>query len=182
MSKFVYVLSNESMPGLYKIGKTVNIQTRLKDLDSTPTPTPFTVEFLFQCEDNDYVEKSLHKIFNDLRVRNNREFFRVDLKSVEEVFKLFDGNLVSYEKIIKNNLKTHQKAPQIIMSIDEYKIKQQLGIQKAKLEGKYKGKAPVAEDKILLVKELVKNGLSQVEVARQLNVSRKTIYNYLNRL
>lgn len=68
------------------------------------------------------------------------------------------------------------------MSIDEYKIKQQLGIQKAKSEGKYKGKAPVAEDRILLVKELVKNGLSQVEVARQLNVSRKTIYNYLNRL
>jgi hypothetical protein len=182
MNKFVYVLSNESMPGIYKIGKTINIQTRLKDLDSTQTPTPFNVELLFECQDHDYVEKKMHKIFNNVRVRTNREFFKVDLSSVKEVFNLFDGKIVEFENILNTKNKNCNQAPQIVITMEEYKQKQRIGIERAKAEGKYTGRAPLIEDKIFLIKKLLKDGQTKAEIARQLNISRKTIYNYLDRL
>ena len=37
----VYILSNPSLPGLVKIGQTVNLQQRLSNLFNTSVPTPF---------------------------------------------------------------------------------------------------------------------------------------------
>jgi DNA invertase Pin-like site-specific DNA recombinase len=66
--------------------------------------------------------------------------------------------------------------------MEEYKQKQRIGIERAKAEGKYTGRAPLIEDKIFLIKKLLKDGQTKAEIARQLNISRKTIYNYLDRL
>ncbi len=182
MNKFVYVLSNESMPGIYKIGKTINIHTRLRELDSTQTPTPFKVELLFEFDDHDYAEKMMHKIFNNLRIRANREFFKVDLASLEEVLKMLKGKSVDFEDLtnIKNN--NYIKAPNIAISIEEYKQKQKIGIEKAKQEGKYKGREGLSQDKILIIKKLLEEGHTKASIARQLDISRKTIYNNMIKL
>jgi hypothetical protein len=37
----VYVLINEAMPGYVKVGKTDNLDRRLRDLDWTNLPLPF---------------------------------------------------------------------------------------------------------------------------------------------
>lgn len=161
MNKFVYVLSNESMPGTYKIGKTSNIKTRLKDLDSTSNPTPFKVEILFECEDHDYVEKTMHKIFSDYRVRNNREFFRTNLLSMKKAIKSFPGKIVEYNETNHINNK-----------IINHKLK----------NNKLISNAMSIEEKIAAIHNLRKSGQTTKEIAAQLGISTSTIYNYLQRL
>jgi hypothetical protein len=183
MNNFVYVLSNESMPGVYKIGKTLNIRERLRQLDSTSTPTPFKVELLLQCENHDLIENKMHKIFNNLRIRANREFFKVDLASLEEALNLFDGIIVDFEKLYNSKIQNYPLSPSISISIEEYRQKQFAGIERAKIEGKYKGSvSSLDEDKIATMKKLIEDGVTKAEIARQLNVSRKTIYNNLLRM
>ena len=82
MTKIVYVLSNPARPGYIKIGKTDNLKERLRNLDRTSTPLPFQCEYAAEVNDADKVEKILHDIFVDKRVRSNREFFEVDPQQI----------------------------------------------------------------------------------------------------
>jgi len=73
----IYVLVNEAMPGYVKIGKTKNIEERIRSLDNTNMPLPFSCFFAAEVDKIDFVEKQLHDAFGDHRVRSNREFFRL---------------------------------------------------------------------------------------------------------
>ena len=74
----VYILVNEAMPGLTKIGKTASaIEERMKALDTTGVPLPFECFHASKVLDIEFVEKQLHHAFNDVRIRQRREFFRV---------------------------------------------------------------------------------------------------------
>ena len=75
--QIVYVLVNEAMPSYIKIGKTDNLEARIRSLDNTSAPLPFTCIFAAQVENADFVEKQIHDAFGDHRVRSNREFFRL---------------------------------------------------------------------------------------------------------
>lgn len=82
MPNIVYILTNESMPGYIKIGFTNrNVEIRVKELDGTNTPLPFEVYYACEVERNDD-ERWLHSIFSDKRVRDNREFFKIDPERV----------------------------------------------------------------------------------------------------
>ena len=75
---WVYVITNESMPGLVKVGVTSNRpEQRAKELDETGSPTAYKVEtaFLFS-EAAERIEKRAHALLADVRVRGNREWFR----------------------------------------------------------------------------------------------------------
>ena len=41
----IYILSNPTMPGLVKLGKTTKLPARLKSLNSTGVPLPFQCVF-----------------------------------------------------------------------------------------------------------------------------------------
>lgn len=83
MTEIVYVLINEAIEGLVKIGRTTtSVEQRIKELDNTSVPLPFQCFFAGEVVDSAYVEAHLHKVFADKRVRNNREFFRVDPNQV----------------------------------------------------------------------------------------------------
>ena len=71
----VYVLSNPAMDGYIKIGKTTNLEQRLKSLDNTSTPLPFRCIFAIEVEDMDQVERLARQTFKRDRVRSNRRFF-----------------------------------------------------------------------------------------------------------
>lgn len=54
--------------------------------------------------------------------------------------------------------------------------RQREGIAKAKSEGKYKGRKPTARAKSNEIMELKEQGIGASEIARQLNVSRASVY------
>lgn len=79
-SGYVYVLSNESMPGLVKIGRSINGgEERAKAIYQTGVPTPFILEFELYTTDHEYLEQLIHDRLNDHRVNQYREFFRMDV-------------------------------------------------------------------------------------------------------
>jgi len=54
-----------------------------------------------------------------------------------------------------------------------------VGIAKAKAEGKYKGRAPTARAKADKVRELRNSGVRPAEIARQVGISRTSVYRVL---
>jgi T5orf172 domain len=92
---WVYALSNESMPGLIKIGFTSRPPLeRLEEANAPNTfgpPTPYRIEFAKRVRNANQREKMIHRILSRDRVNMSREFFRVHLEVVRDVFALMDG-------------------------------------------------------------------------------------------
>ena len=90
MDEIIYVLTNESMPGYVKIGKTNNdLEQRVRELSaSTSIPLPFTVFYACTVKNAQFVEHQLHDAFDDNRVNPKREFFRVAPERVVAALKL----------------------------------------------------------------------------------------------
>jgi hypothetical protein len=89
MAETVYVLTNEAMEGLVKIGRTTtSVEQRIRELDNTSMPLPFQCFYAGEVANSALVEGKLHRIFADKRIRNNREFFRVDPNQVREAIQL----------------------------------------------------------------------------------------------
>lgn len=81
MSKygFVYLLGNDSMPDIYKIGCTERSPKLRAEELSAPTAVPSPYEVLCYVETADFqaVEAKMHRWFEEARVSHNREFFRL---------------------------------------------------------------------------------------------------------
>jgi hypothetical protein len=77
----VYVLSNKAMPGLLKIGYTMNtVEGRVKELSSaTGVPSEFFIEYQVECRDAATVEALVHDSLQSTRHDNSREFFSISL-------------------------------------------------------------------------------------------------------
>ena len=87
----VYVLTNEAMPGLVKIGITgSDPNSRAEQLYTTGVPVPFTVEFAGRVSDSRVVERALHNAFRDRRVNPKREFFELEPDQPIELLNAFD--------------------------------------------------------------------------------------------
>lgn len=84
MADTVYVLTNEAMPGLVKIGRTADsVQARLTTLtSSTAVPLAFECYFAAEVDDGIRLEKVLHSLFAEHRINPKREFFRLDPEKV----------------------------------------------------------------------------------------------------
>ena len=81
MTGFVYVMSNESLPGLIKIGKSIDPEKRVKTLSSEGLPTPFHIEFQIKSEHYSEIETAVHSSLSNYRVSENREFFDCDIEA-----------------------------------------------------------------------------------------------------
>jgi DNA invertase Pin-like site-specific DNA recombinase len=57
--------------------------------------------------------------------------------------------------------------------------RQREGVAKAKLEGKYKGRAPTARAKAVEVRRLCGEGVGATEIARRLGIGRASVYRVL---
>jgi len=96
---YVYILTNPCFKTDYiKIGMTVNLKERLKQLDNTSTPLPFEVYATLESSRYKDVEKLMHHIITaisaDKRVRDKREFYELSPKTaakmLEEIGTLLD--------------------------------------------------------------------------------------------
>lgn len=75
---YLYVLSNESMPGLVKIGRTERQpETRAHELRTTGVPHPFRLEVAISVPDSVAAEAQVHRLLSDrgTRTTGDREFF-----------------------------------------------------------------------------------------------------------
>jgi len=87
--QIVYILTNEAMPGLVKVGKTKSdLLGRIKALDGTGVPLPFECYYAARVENCDTAEKLLHDAFDDQRLRRNREFFEIAPERISSALKL----------------------------------------------------------------------------------------------
>ena len=94
----VYLISNESIPGWVKIGRTSKIDQRLKNLYNTSVPLPFYLEGFITAsskEESMFIEKAIHTIIDtlnpDLRKNteaNKREFFKMTPEEGKKIFSL----------------------------------------------------------------------------------------------
>lgn len=81
---YIYVLSNPSMPEIYKVGMTSAHPTdRAKALSgSTGIPTPFVVESYYHVSDMAKTEANIHSELERYRVNGRREFFKCSLDTI----------------------------------------------------------------------------------------------------
>lgn len=96
--QLVYLLSNESIQDWVKIGRTNQINRRLKELYNTSVPLPFKLEEFIETnskEESIELEKCIHSIIDtinpDLRKNteaSKREFFKLSVPQGKEVFNL----------------------------------------------------------------------------------------------
>ncbi len=84
MSEIIYLLTNEAMPNLVKIGRTGDsVEARMAALSSgSGVPLPFECHFAAEVKDCAKLEKTLHQLFADVRTNPKREFFKVDPEKV----------------------------------------------------------------------------------------------------
>ena len=80
----VYIFTNRGMPGLCKIGYTTrnDVKERARELYTTGVPYPFKTYYACQVYNGKNIEKILHKLFDEFRVNDNREFFEMDPERV----------------------------------------------------------------------------------------------------
>ncbi len=90
MSETVYVLTNQSMPGIVKIGRTSGpILDRVKSPDNTSLPLSFECFSAWEVADAAGAERALHLAFGDHRLREKREFFRLSPDQPTAILKAF---------------------------------------------------------------------------------------------
>lgn len=98
MDNIIYILINEAMPGYVKIGKTSNLEQRIRSLDTTGVPLPFECFYACKVEDAAFVERQLFDAFLDHRVRSSREFFEISPERAVAALKLAEIEDVTPKK------------------------------------------------------------------------------------
>lgn len=83
---WLYVMSNPSMPGIFKIGYSKHSPEvrKIQLSKSTSVPTPFEIEYAYHCFNAERLEQELHKYFTSSRVSSDREFFQENLEDIIE--------------------------------------------------------------------------------------------------
>ena len=99
MAGFVYIMSNKSMPGLLKIGVSDRDpeEYRVKELSNTAVPEPFKVEYYAYTENQDEVEREVHRKLDLLRNNNSREFFAGEVVDFIEVIREIAADKIKFE-------------------------------------------------------------------------------------
>ena len=124
MPNIVYVLTNQAMPGIVKIGMTErdDVQRRMNELYSTGVPLPFQCVIARQIEDREAarVESALHIAFDPHRINPSREFFQIDPEQVAVLLQVMPGQDVTPR--ISEEIAALQ--PEDLEAASEYKRRQ----------------------------------------------------------
>lgn len=93
----VYILTNEAMPGYFKIGLTQqdDVGDRVRQLDNTSIPVPFECYFAAHVPDCRKLERTLHFVFGEKRARRSREFFTINPDLAKAIIELVAIDQVS---------------------------------------------------------------------------------------
>jgi len=102
--QYIYILTNETMPGLVKIGFTKNKPSeRVKQINAaTGVPLDFIVEYQYPCFNAHDLEQEIHRYLEKElgnRTNKSKEFFNMTVeqaisvvKTLGEPYKMTDGS------------------------------------------------------------------------------------------
>jgi hypothetical protein len=93
-TSFVYLMYCEKIK-LYKIGYSIDVYRRLKEIDIIPS---IKIKLVNKCEviDAPHVEKLLHEYYKEFRV--DREWFSLCREHVEDIKGLFYSRIIAYKE------------------------------------------------------------------------------------
>lgn len=102
---YVYLVSNESIPGWVKIGRTNSIQSRMRSLYNSSVPFPFKLEKIIETKsmrESLVIEKGIHSFIDTVNPSlrketeaKKREFFKLPVDKGIEIFNIIE-NMLSY--------------------------------------------------------------------------------------
>lgn len=99
---YVYILTNDAMPGIVKIGRTAReVELRASELWQTGVPQPFHVHSRQQTIDCCELETMMHGTLREARVNSAREFFRIDPVAAREHLRRWA--LIQAHRIVMQN-------------------------------------------------------------------------------
>ena len=123
MEGYIYILSNSSMLGQVKIGKTARTpDERSIELFTTGVATPFVVEISLKVQDCDASERIIHRVLDRYRVSQRREFFKgLTIKEILNLILPVLGNYEVYSATSSHQVEEVRKKLQIKTEIAEIK-------------------------------------------------------------
>lgn len=143
VKQYLYILSNPSMPGLIKIGKTkTHPNQRMTELHSTGVPTPFDLEFSVEIDNCDTCEKIAHNALQKYRLSENREFFKISVANALKLILPVIGNYKIHEvksahdievlerEVVSRKLQDEREAAAKIADEKQRELERKLEIEK----------------------------------------------------
>lgn len=101
-SGYVYILTNVSLPGMIKVGRTLrDSRSRARELFTTGLPTPFQVAFEIFSDEHEKLEADFHQELHDFRISNNREFFKYPLDKAITLLQKLNSPPASNESVFQ---------------------------------------------------------------------------------
>jgi len=95
---FVYLMVNDHMPGLYKIGKSINPKERSNQLSrATGVPGKYRVIAKVETPSHSWVEKTIHSRLSGYRISGSEHFRIHPLQFITELKSSLDLGLSKYE-------------------------------------------------------------------------------------
>ena len=92
-------MSNPAYPGSLKIGQTSkDPEERRKDLGSTGVLEDFVLEYYAFVEDYELLEIKVHKELNDVRYKENKEFFKISVPEAIKTIRRVAEDRIEFEK------------------------------------------------------------------------------------
>lgn len=87
---YVYILTNQSWPGVLKIGFTTSEpEKRLSEINNAGSLVDWELGYFFQCKRPYDLEQALHRHLDYCRSRSNREFFEIDMENAISLIENF---------------------------------------------------------------------------------------------
>jgi len=93
---YVYVMTNEHIPDLLKIGMTTRTpEERSAELSSTGVPGRWNVQYSIFVPNCEKIEKKVHKTLNEYRLSEDREFFKIEISLAIQAIESHAQTLIS---------------------------------------------------------------------------------------
>ena len=94
--QWVYILSNPTQPGIFKIGYTkLTPDERAKQISAaTGVALPYEVTWAFRCFNGEQLEGEVHRALEKYRVNSQREFFQIELEEAKILIEKIGKNYI----------------------------------------------------------------------------------------
>ena len=92
---YVYIMTNDFVPGLLKIGRTTRTpEQRAAELSGTGIPGKWMVKHSIFVPNCEHIEKITHNSLRDYRVSDDREFFNIEIQKAIEVIEAHSSSQI----------------------------------------------------------------------------------------